>query len=243
MQKLAIIADDFTGAGDSSIHFCHAGYSVFLPVSLTEDSIPDGVEILAVNSESRLINSDDSYNKIIEIIGKCRTWGAQSFYKKIDSTKLKRNCCESFILTPDSHEDMDSTIDQHDSSEKIAEFLAKVTAFLCRELDISVLITIGGHTTFNIVKSLDATGVLYQGEIIPGTPLGHLEFASHARHLTLITKSGSFGDANALLQIHNFVKKHKTVNTSSNNLATHGDDASEMEKEARTAYCTRQSAS
>jgi len=414
--KTAIIADDFTGAGDSCIHFCHAGYSVFLPMMLTNTVIPETLEILAVNTESRLDQGDIAYHKIARAVDKCRAWGAQSFYKKIDST-MRGNICEeikavvdkghysaavicpaapdvgrtvvngqcllhnipidqtetgqdhlnpvkssfikdffapllaaqiahistseledgpdalinqvnrlldegaaliicdatskshlltiaalkndsrlllagaaglaaaiaetspgqynhispvniskgnilissgsrmevsrkqfarltaehdyvtiqipvralvlddqdildkfwddlhqlkstdnhAFILTPDSHEDICGAMGQRNNSEKIASFLAEATAFMCRNLDISVLVSIGGHTTFKTVQSLHATGVMYEGEVIPGTALGQLQLTKNQHPLTLITKSGSFGNEDALLRIHDFI--------------------------------------
>ena len=415
--KTAIIADDFTGAGDSCIHFCHAGFSVFLPLMLTNTAFPETLEILAVNTESRLDQGAVAYQKIAQAVDKCRAWGVQSFYKKIDST-MRGNICDeikavvdkghysaavicpaapdvgrtvvngqcllhgipidqtetgqdhlnpvkssfikdffapllsariahiktselargpeflikrvnglldegtthiicdatnkqhllltiaalkndprlllagaaglaaaiaettpshhsdlrlakipkgnilvssgsrmevsrkqlanltakhdfvtvqipvsalvlgeqavvdkfwndlqqlkaidshAFILTPDSHEEVYGAGGQRDSSEKIASFLAEATAFMCRNLDISVVVSIGGHTTFKTVQSLHATGVMYEGEVIPGTALGQLQLSKDQHPLTLITKSGSFGRDDALLRVYDFI--------------------------------------
>ena len=416
--KTAIIADDFTGAGDSSIHFCHAGYSVYLPLSLTNAVLPDGLEILAVNTESRLDEGAAAYKKTAQAVTMCRSWGTESFYKKIDSTMrgnihdeiqavldcghytaviicpaapeigrtvengqcllhstpidqtetgqdylnpvkssyikdffavlpatqiahisvgdvergpshlkelvenitatgashiicdastsdhlaaiatLKANpqlllagaaglaaaiarqpplivhpkhtvdfsagnilvssgsrmeisrtqlarlaeeydCApiliptqalatndesafdqfwnelrtlkpgsknSCYILTPDSHIGVDCQDGSRGNSEKIAAFLAEATASLCDILNVSVLISIGGHTTYQTVKKLNAAGVTYEGEILPGTPFGQLLSAKPSRTLTLITKSGSFGNSEALVDIFNFVK-------------------------------------
>ncbi len=424
--QTAIIADDFTGAGDSSIHFCHAGFSVFMPISLQNAVLPEDLEVLAVNTESRLDNGALAYQKTVEAVKRCQAWGATSFYKKIDSTlrgnihdeikavidagrytatiicpaapdigrtvvngrcllhgapinetetgqdhlnpvkssyvkdlfealpetqiahiathetelgvehlsklvekflaegvthiicdattnsqlailatlisnnrllltgaaglaaaiaqrppaqyhnhsnaefsagnilissgsrmevsriqltqleathtctkilvptqalaandqlaidqfwnQIKtihpaQNSC--YILTPDSSQEAACTDGPRDNSEKIAALIAEATAYICQTQGISVLISIGGHTTYQLVKKLQATGVSYEGEVLPGTPFGNLQLKTPAEKLSLITKSGSFGDARTLQRIYEFITAHMNKLSSS----------------------------
>ncbi len=417
--KTAIIADDFTGAGDSSIHFCHTGYSVFLPMTLPNTVLPEDLEILAINTESRLDDGTTAYKKTVAAIKKCQSWGTKFFYKKIDSTMrgniaeevqaiidaghytaslicpaapnigrtvVKGKCllhgvpidqtetgkdplspvkssyikdlfsslpdkqiahistqeteqgpeflnnlvqtymtngithiiCDAensahlnviatlisntrllltgaaglaaaiaknaakrnhnqknvkfeagnillssgsrmeisrdqiaqleakydcikiliptealatndvqaishfwkkvknikpgqkscYILTPDSPKDPSGSSNSRDNSEKIATLIAEVTSYMCQALNISVLLSIGGHTTYKLVKELQATGVSYEGEVLPGTPFGRLQMTVPPQKLSLITKSGSFGDDQTLIQIYDFISKH-----------------------------------
>ncbi len=417
--KTAIIADDFTGAGDSSIHFCHAGFSVFMPMTLPNAVFPEGLEILAINTESRLDTGDSAYKKTVEAVKKCQEWGTKSFYKKIDSTmrgniydevkavidagrytatiicpaapdigrtvingqcllhgspidqtetgqdhlnpvkssyikdifdavpasqiahisthdtdqgaehlnalvekfitnRITHIICDAtsnshleilatlisnrhllltgaaglasaiaqqppahyqkhsdiefaagsilissgsrmevsrtqlarleerydcvkiliptqalasndqyrldqfwqqvhnlqpaentcYILTPDSHKDIPCSDGPRDHSEKIANLIAEATASICQALKITVLLSIGGHTTYKLVKKLQATGVSYEGEVLPGTPFGQLQIPESPQPLALITKSGSFGDAQTLIQIYDFITAH-----------------------------------
>ena len=71
-----------TGAGDSSIHFCHAGFSVFMPMTLPNAVFPEGLEILAINTESRLDTGDSAYIKTVEAVKKMSGMGNQVFFIK-----------------------------------------------------------------------------------------------------------------------------------------------------------------
>ena len=411
-----IIADDFTGAGDSSIHFCLAGYSVYLPLSFDNPIIPDQTGVLAVNSETRLLEESEAYDKVCRVVKQCRALGVRSFYKKIDSTlrgniasevKAVMDCADyqialicpaapeigrtvvdgqclinnqpiketesskdhlnpvkssyvkdlfssvgaekiryftredlgkgtsvlearidDFIRTGITHivcdgsspEDLDtiaslfadqrlllvgsaglakavstslgrhavpeensvfagdltlvisgsrmevtrkqiaklaeergfgimtipvdaildqdrkaldrfrSSLEEMDSyapvilipgentreekpedirnnSELIADFMGETAAQICRKQKIQVLITIGGHTAYKTMKKLKASGVMYQGEVLPGTPYGRLMTRDISQPLALITKSGSFGNEDALVSIVDFVEE------------------------------------
>ncbi len=413
--EACIIADDFTGAGDSSIYFCHAGYSVLLPLSLNKEDIPLPPDVLAINSESRLIGEDEAFAKVSRTLQKCIDLGAGSFYKKIDST-LRGNIdaevkaffakagyravvicpaspdvgrtvvsgqclihskpinmtesgkdhlnpvgsadirdlfhsvsdsrihhvsigelesCEDFraeveeltgrgfthiicdavththlrkiaslfsnreillagsaglakaiastmqgkklppetelfsrgeimvlsgsrmevsrkqirklseagrfkileipvaallnkdesalkdfnkslalldpsympILIPGDPGRDENQSEIKGNSEAIADFMAETASELCHLRNISVLVIVGGHTTYKTMKKMSALGVLYEGEVIPGSPFGRLITADRREDYSLVTKSGSFGDENALVDITDFIEK------------------------------------
>ena len=86
-QKLAIIADDFTGAGDSGVHFSRFGKKVKL---LLQFPSPQDARLLegniSINSETRFLAPDEAAATVANVIGICRTQGYERFYKKIDST-------------------------------------------------------------------------------------------------------------------------------------------------------------
>ena len=77
-----IITDDFTGAGDSSIFFCQAGYAVYLPLNLEKVAMPQERGILVINTESRLADEEQAYRTVSEVVEKCRELEGCSFYKK-----------------------------------------------------------------------------------------------------------------------------------------------------------------
>ncbi len=415
-----IIADDLTGAGDSSMYFCHAGFSVFLPQSLEIENIPVGTSVLAINSESRLVSEDEAYKEVSTTVKKCLDMGVSSFYKKIDSTLrgnidaevnamidsagykaavicpaspdvgrtvidgycyingdlinktetgndhlspvasshvkdlfhsvnndkiyhfpiediekgsdylqekvnellsegISRFICdakshthlneiarlfsdnrlllvgssglakaisfnmsngeepdhtdifrngeilvvsgsrmditrqqirilseqrgfpiikipvtailhndekslkvfkdslenlgpsESQILIPDDYNGTENPEELKLNSEIIADYLADTVVSLCSLRDISVLVVVGGHTTFKTMNKLNALGVLYKGEVIPGSPFGELINQEKKTSCSLVTKSGSFGDVNALVKIVDFVNKSMQV--------------------------------
>ncbi|SFN86983.1 Uncharacterized conserved protein YgbK, DUF1537 family [Cohaesibacter marisflavi] len=86
-QKLAIIADDFTGAGDSGVHFSRLGKQIKLLLhfpSLHDEGLLEGN--VSINSETRFLAPDAAAATVAHVIGICRQKGYERFYKKIDST-------------------------------------------------------------------------------------------------------------------------------------------------------------
>ncbi len=91
-RKLAIIADDFTGAGDAGVHFSSLGKEIRLLLdfsslhvsSLPDDSLFDGN--ISINCETRFLAPDKAASVVADVIATCRSRGYDRFYKKIDST-------------------------------------------------------------------------------------------------------------------------------------------------------------
>nr|WP_321462097.1 four-carbon acid sugar kinase family protein [uncultured Cohaesibacter sp.] len=86
-QKLAIIADDFTGAGDSGVHFSRLGKQIKL--LLHRQSLSDAHLVagnISINSETRFLPPEAAARLVTDVIGLCRSKGYERFYKKIDST-------------------------------------------------------------------------------------------------------------------------------------------------------------
>jgi uncharacterized protein YgbK (DUF1537 family) len=64
---------------------------------------------------------------------------------------------------------------------------------------VAALILTGGDTAALVLKSLDASSILLAGELAPGIPWGFVE-GGIADGCMVITKSGGFGDRDALLR-------------------------------------------
>ena len=95
-HKLAIIADDFTGAGDSGVHFSRLGTQIKLllhfPFASEERAEDDGLfdklfdGNISINSETRFLSPNVASKTVRDVIATCRAKGYERFYKKIDST-------------------------------------------------------------------------------------------------------------------------------------------------------------
>ncbi|WP_175073709.1 four-carbon acid sugar kinase family protein [Terribacillus sp. AE2B 122] len=84
-MKLAIIADDLTGANDSGVQLARAGLET--KVFLEQDySAAEGAEAIVFDTDSRSIAPHEAYNKIKSITEFLLQAGFNSIYKKIDST-------------------------------------------------------------------------------------------------------------------------------------------------------------
>lgn len=86
-EKFAIIADDYTGAGDSGIHFSRTGRQIDLLLQgehlgeLLHHS--NGVTL---TTESRFLDPESAASAVAALIRQCQAAGFRQFFKKIDST-------------------------------------------------------------------------------------------------------------------------------------------------------------
>jgi len=87
MNRLAIIADDHTGAGDSGVHFAAAGKEMALlwDVEGIGESLSTSGGV-ALSTESRFRDPGAAAEKVRQAIRHCRQAGFDRFFKKIDST-------------------------------------------------------------------------------------------------------------------------------------------------------------
>lgn len=87
MIRIAIIADDLTGANDTGVQFCHHGLNTM--VIINPDSINDFIQqgrVLSVNTNSRSMTSAEAYTTVYNIAVTLREKKVNHIYKKIDST-------------------------------------------------------------------------------------------------------------------------------------------------------------
>lgn len=86
-MKLAVIADDLTGANDTGVQFAKQGlnttvlfsYTQLQPSHLTED-------VIVLNSDSRAIEAVKSYDIVFDLSSQLKQLGVSNVFKKIDST-------------------------------------------------------------------------------------------------------------------------------------------------------------
>ena len=87
MGTAIILADDFTGAGDSGVHFARSGSRTALLLDLDglENELPR-YEALSLSSESRFLNKNDAATAVRGLATRCVALGADIVFKKVDST-------------------------------------------------------------------------------------------------------------------------------------------------------------
>lgn len=84
-MKLAIIADDLTGANDSGVQLAYQGLKTSVLFEIDKDSIHD-YEAIVFDTDSRSIDSLEAYQKVKEVTGFLRDAGYEHVFKKLDST-------------------------------------------------------------------------------------------------------------------------------------------------------------
>lgn len=86
-MKLAIIADDFTGANDTGVQFAKKGMKTVVTTNINNISTQiSECEVVVFDTESRFDAKETSYNKVRNIAEKIKGVGTKLIYKKIDST-------------------------------------------------------------------------------------------------------------------------------------------------------------
>ena len=98
---MCIIADDFTGAGDSAIQFQRNGFNAFLGLHGWDSGVDlSSYNVLVVSTESRFMDGEGSYRAVREAVKKCRHFQAEHFFKKIDST-IRGNVADEIAAVMD----------------------------------------------------------------------------------------------------------------------------------------------
>ena len=87
MVKLAVIADDFTGALDTGIKFAQTGAGTKMVIGTDIDfgTLPEDCEIIIVDTETRHRLPAESYGIVYDLVRRCIKQGIRLFYKKTDS--------------------------------------------------------------------------------------------------------------------------------------------------------------
>ncbi|MFC6428358.1 four-carbon acid sugar kinase family protein [Nocardiopsis tropica] len=80
--RVAVVADDLTGAGDTAVQFLRAGWSTELQL----DAATPNAEVVAVSTDSRALPADRAAAAAAEAVRRLRGAGAARLYKKVDST-------------------------------------------------------------------------------------------------------------------------------------------------------------
>ena len=85
MIKLAVIADDLTGANDTAVQFAKIGMKAFVLLDRTKEMPPD-TDVVVVNTDSRGITAAEARSQVRTTCDWLRQWQAQAVIKKLDST-------------------------------------------------------------------------------------------------------------------------------------------------------------
>jgi len=86
--------------------------------------------------------------------------------------------------------------------------LGKAVKKILSMYDFDKLVLIGGDTSIKVLNALGAKGVLIEGEVMPGIPIGRI-IEGEWNEMRIITKAGGFGDSYTLAKIIKFARKER----------------------------------
>lgn len=86
LEKIGIIADDFTGANDSGVQLAKKGLTATVMLDFTEKNIQSNPDVLIVDTDSRAKTQEEAYEAVEEAASLLFEQGYGHVYKKVDST-------------------------------------------------------------------------------------------------------------------------------------------------------------
>lgn len=86
MIKLAVIADDLTGANDTALQFAKRNIRSSVEIDFMNINSLLDKEVIVADTDSRDLDKLSAYNKVNKIFKKISNFDAECIYKKIDST-------------------------------------------------------------------------------------------------------------------------------------------------------------
>lgn len=136
---------------------------------------------------------------------------------------FKENLKEECLLVLDSlfeesAFDLKVTAEMETAAKKIMKAIGDIAVQINANKPISKIIATGGDTALEICKTFGASGIILREEILPGIPYGEI-VGGDLDGAVIATKSGGFGEEQALIDIRNFflntskeVKKWQSIN-------------------------------
>jgi len=86
MKKIAVIADDLTGANDTGVQFAKQGLATVVLMGTTHFAAGDAVDVLVVDTNSRAVSPADAYRQVAQAAALVKGGRFDAVYKKVDST-------------------------------------------------------------------------------------------------------------------------------------------------------------
>lgn len=116
----------------------------------------------------------------------------ESIKTVIDAIALGMSADRSVVLTTSGLNDV------HDSDQAVADYLGEIVRGLATDGRLGGLVLTGGDVSAAVCRALGPTAIWLRGEVQPGIPWGLL-VGGVAPGLPVVTKSGGFGGADALV--------------------------------------------
>ena len=86
MRRIAIIADDLTGASDAGVQLARRGLHTIVTIEPHQPNGPPDCDVLVVDTDSRALSGPDAYAVVARAVRAVSAAGFHVAYKKIDST-------------------------------------------------------------------------------------------------------------------------------------------------------------
>jgi len=85
-KRIAVIADDLTGANDTGAQFAKIGLRTLVVLESTQEQSLRDHDVVVITTDSRALPAQDAYRKVANAAEWVRQRQYDAVYKKIDST-------------------------------------------------------------------------------------------------------------------------------------------------------------
>ncbi|WFA08532.1 four-carbon acid sugar kinase family protein [Tissierella sp. Yu-01] len=133
--------------------------------------------------------------------------GSNFFEQEIESICKDDEMSEIIIVAVDTLINPEITPDK-ENSEVITEFISNIALRIIESGYCKTITITGGETAYHVMQSLGALGMKLRDEIISGLPLGTV-IGGIAKDMPLVTKSGGFGDPDALVKVIKYLNEDR----------------------------------
>lgn len=87
MARLAVIADDLTGANDTAVQFAKRGISTCVQIDFDQEHLDrQDTDVIVLNTDSRDMQKEDAYAAVQKAAELLKAQHVEHIYKKVDST-------------------------------------------------------------------------------------------------------------------------------------------------------------
>lgn len=86
MIKLAVIADDLTGANDTALQFAKRNINSSVEINFMQSEFSEDKEVIVADTDSRDLDKQRAYQKVKSICEEIFKYNIKCIYKKVDST-------------------------------------------------------------------------------------------------------------------------------------------------------------
>ncbi|MGI8866230.1 MAG: four-carbon acid sugar kinase family protein, partial [Rubrobacteraceae bacterium] len=100
-MRIAVLADDLTGAADTGVQLVRAGYRT--AVIFRDEPIPEGFDAVVIDTDTRIKRARQAVKRVYDAARKVR--GVEIIYKKLDSTLRGSIAAEISVTLEATHLD------------------------------------------------------------------------------------------------------------------------------------------
>lgn len=211
-RDLAAIAEAVADLSIPHMASGSAGLAAELPAAYgLVGSVPGGADTRGENGVLLLVGSA-THTSALQVARAASEQGIRSLTLDPVMIRNERDCTGHVSSLANeacrflaSGDDVLVSVRRDDSSEEIWEQSQRIRGALTRIASSVVMrgpvrgiVVTGGDTAEGVFRALKVSGIALESEVLPGVPCGRL-IGGIAHRLRIVTKSGSFGDDDALL--------------------------------------------